>query len=79
MLDMDKFMELIGDTCCFASRKETAKVTEMFKSKMLCIFDNQAIKYGDRAFLCQGTIGKILFNQISPSYMAYALLNEYKL
>lgn len=77
MLDVDKFMELVGDTCQFASRKETAKATEMFKSKMLCIFDNQAIKYGENAFLCQGTIAKILFNQITPSYMAYALLHEY--
>lgn len=78
MLDMDKFMELLGDTCCFASRSETTKIIESYNAKALCIFDNKAIKYGKDVFLSPGAIDKILFSHISPHYMAYALLNEYQ-
>lgn len=78
MLDMDKFMKLLGDTCCFASRSETTKIIESYNAKALCIFDNKAIKYGKDVFLSPGAIDKILFSHISPHYMAYALLNEYQ-
>ena len=79
MLDIDKFMELYkyyGTTCFWTSRKEATKLIEGTKNLNLYIEGNRAIKmknaHGVETVMAMGTLTKILFNHIKPTYMAYS-------
>lgn len=79
MLDVDKFMKLFefyGTICSWTSRKEATKIKEGTKNLNLYIDDNRAIKMknanGVEAIMAMGTITKMLFNHIKPTYIAYA-------
>ena len=79
MLDIDKFMELYkyyGTTCSWTSRKEATKLIEETKNLNLYIEGNRAIKmknvHGVETVMAMGTLTKILFNHIKPTYMAYS-------
>ena len=79
MLDIDKFMELYkyyGTTCFWTSRKEATKLIEGTKNLNLYIEGNRAIKmknaHGVETVMAMGTLTKILFNHIKPTYIAYS-------
>ena len=79
MLDIDKYTknyELFGAQCTWASKKETQKIKEEIKNISLYTDNNQAIRiknvHGIESFLTMGTLTKILFNHISPTYVAYS-------
>lgn len=79
MLDIDKFMKLFeqyGTTCSWTSRKEATRLNEETKKMNLYMDGNRAIKikntHGVEAFMVMGTLTKILFNHIRPTYMAYS-------
>ncbi len=79
MLDIDKFMKLFefyGTRCSWTSRKEATKIKEGTKNLNIYLDNNRAIKMknanGVEAIMAMGTITKIIFNHIKPTYIAYA-------
>jgi len=79
MLDIDKYTktyELFESQCTWVSKKETQRIKEEFKNISLYTNNNQAIRiknvHGIEAFLTMGTLTKILFNHIRPTYVAYS-------
>lgn len=79
MLDIDKYIktyELFGAKCSWVSTKETQKIKEDFKKIPLYIEDHRTIRitnaHGVQSFMAMGTLSKILFNHIKPTYVAYS-------
>lgn len=81
MLDLDSYIELYKEfdlVAEWATRKETAKTNDFGKGFDILKVNNRAIKIKfvnqDEvgAWLSVGTVYRIIFEQIYPSYMAYS-------
>lgn len=79
MLNVDKFMDIYtsyGYVAKWASRKETHRVEEAMKLQGLLKFKNRGIKImnseGNEIWLFGGTVLRIIFEHIYPSYIAYS-------
>lgn len=79
MLDIDRFMKLFeryGTSCSWTSRKEATKINEGAKHLNIYMERNRAIKmknaHGVETIMSMGTLSKILFNHIRPTYVAYS-------
>lgn len=79
MLDLDSYMELYshyGFKAEWASRKETTKAKELAKGYDILEYNHRGIKIkidGDKdMWLSTGTLTRIFFEHIYPSYTAYS-------
>ncbi len=81
MLDLDGYMELYDEfdlSAEWASKKETAKTAEVFKNHDIFKLNNRGIRIKPKEnqdndiWLSYGTITRIFFEHVYPSYMAYS-------
>lgn len=80
MLDLDGYIELYknyGFVAEWASRKETSKVSEIVHGHDIFKLNNRGIRIKvdggeSEMWLSHGTLTRIFFEQIYPSYMAYS-------
>lgn len=83
MLDLDGYIELFNKydlTAEWASRKETARTKKLAKGYDIFEINNRGIKIRSKTddsvdiWMSNGTLNRIFFEHVYPSYMAYSTL-----